>query len=134
MNSFRCGKLRLLYLLALAQLVGGPLVLLQVTFFCKTVAQELPRRELSSALVEAWDSSCAVTEGVAVANDPQQQPLSRQKKDPTKWTKVKQPVLPWEFRRFQPAIQSVVMCGVLYEKAWTPVWPQAPPGPPPRVG
>jgi hypothetical protein len=54
-NWFRTGKWRFLYLLALAQLVGGPLVLLQFTVFCKMALHETPRVGVAKAAVGVWN-------------------------------------------------------------------------------
>ena len=56
MEFVRNGKLRLLYVLALAQLVGGPLVLLQVTLLCKLTLHEAPLIGMADAAVRAWHS------------------------------------------------------------------------------
>jgi hypothetical protein len=53
MAFLRTGKLRLLYVLALAQLVGGPLVLLQVTLFCKLTVKEVPHMKVAEAAARA---------------------------------------------------------------------------------
>ena len=56
MALFRCRKMRFPYLLALLQLVGGPLVLLHVSVFCKATLEEAPRVGIAKAAAAAWHS------------------------------------------------------------------------------
>ena len=136
MNFFRTGKFRFLYLLALVQLVGGPLVLLQVTVFSKLMLHETPRVGMAKAAVSAWRSAdfqavLAPTE-VAKADDLKTTPSGKDQK--AKLEKAKEPVIPWRTVRLDLAAVTVRVDGVNRERFWTPAWPQAPPGPPPRVG
>lgn len=136
MNFLRTGKLRFLYWLALAQLVGGPLVLLQVTVFCKVALHETPRVGMAKAAMQAWQSD----DFQAVLASPDGVPSRERKSAPPadgpklKLEKAKQPVIPWETPRLVLADLSG-HCGIVDRaRTWTPAWPQAPPGPPPRVG
>ena len=136
MNFFRTGKFRFLYLLALVQLVGGPLVLLQVTVFCKLTLHETPRIGMTKAAVSAWRSAdfqavLAPVE-VAKADDSKSDPSRNGPK--VKLEKAKEPVIPWRAARLDFAALAVRVNVVDRERFWTPAWPQAPPGPPPRVG
>jgi hypothetical protein len=56
MNFFRTGKFRLLYWLALIQLVGWPLVHFQVAVFCKLTLYETPRIGMVKVAVRALES------------------------------------------------------------------------------
>jgi hypothetical protein len=136
MNCFRTGKLRFLYLLALAQLVGGPLVLLQVTVFCKLTLHEAPRMGMANAAVHTWQSKdfqTVLTATAATGTDDTQSmpPCGDPKGQPDK---SKTPISAWE-----PAPLVLINLSGRYKsqecaRTWTPAWPQAPPGPPPRVG
>ena len=136
MTFARLGNLRFLYLLALVQLVGGPLVLFQVTVFCKVALHEAPRVGMAKAAVRAWQSDdfqtvLAAADGVRSRESKWLPPTGDPK---PKLEKAKPPMIPWE-----PA--ALVLCLLsdhckIADRArtWTPAWPQAPPGPPPRVG
>ncbi|MES2440185.1 MAG: hypothetical protein V4584_14040 [Verrucomicrobiota bacterium] len=136
MNFLRTGKLRFLYLLALAQLVGGPLVLLQVTVFCKLTLHEAPRMGVAKAAAEAWSSEDFQTV-LATADIPG---TDGRKAPPSpdgpkvKLEKAKLPVIPWQAAEW--VVTDVSRHCKIADRArvWTPAWPQAPPGPPPRVG
>ena len=130
MSFFRCRKLRFLYLLALIQLVGGPLVLLQVTVFCELTLKESPRIGIAKAAIEAWKSD-GFQSALAEHSNPEKN--SRKEGDGEKPEKAKQIPLPWSFPAESTDIlrnesQSVAE----NEVTWTPLWPNAPPGPPPR--
>jgi hypothetical protein len=133
MDFPRARKLRLLYVLALAQLVGGPLVLLQLTFFCKLTLQEAPRVGMARAAVQAWhsdDFQTALWACVSTAPEEKKSPARDPQPDPEK---AKLPVIPWaagNLALFVPPDDSELG---LRSKFWTPAWPHAPPGPPPRV-
>lgn len=134
MTFARLGKLRFLYLLALAQLVGGPLILLQVTIFCKVALHEAPRLGMAAAAMEAWQSddfqAIFSASYLAQGSDRKSTPPVR---DPS-LEKVKHPVVPWHMPRL--ILNTVAShCKIADRaRAWSPAWPQAPPGPPPRVG
>lgn len=137
MSSFRGGKLRFLYLLALLQLVGGPLVLLQVTVFCKLVAREAPAAGIAKATERAWnsaefDAALAATKP-AVGHDGKKSSVPDEGPH-SKTPPSKQVFSPWMERRWNVLAVAAACRVAEREKNWTPVWPQAPPGPPPRLG
>ena len=128
-------KLKFLYLLALCQLLAGPLVLLQVVVFCQKAAPEIPRQGLVSAAQIAWHSDefqAALRQADPICKDSKS---SVPKSDPSlKLLKAKMPIIAWHLpvlRIF--ASKQFVLCPDR-ERIWMPTWPQAPPGPPPRVG
>ncbi len=129
MELFRCAKMRPLYLLALLQLVGGPLVLLHVTLFCKLTLHEAPRMGMANAAVAAWES-----EGFqkALLADALPEKHSRKEGDGAKPKPEKQAPPSMDF---PTAPAATATCGgTVAERlvTWTPRWPNAPPGPPPR--
>ena len=136
MSFFRAGKMRWLYLLALAQLVGGPLVLLQVTVFTKLALHEAPRMGVAKAAIHAWHSEdfhAVLGHSHGVRKDLSKSPDPRDGPAP-KLEKGKMPAVPW----MTTGVSLVVLarcCPVVdHARVWTPAWPQAPPGPPPRMG
>lgn len=135
MNFLRTGKLRFLYWLALAQLVGGPLVLLQVTVFCKLALHETPRVGVATAAMRAWQSEdfqAVLAAADAVRPGEKNSPPPAGPK--LKLEKAKLPITPWEPTSLALADVSRHCKIVDLARTWTPTWPQAPPGPPPRVG
>lgn len=136
MNLFRTGKMRFLYLLALVQLVGGPLVLLQVTVFCKLALHEAPRVGMVKATVGAWNSDefHAVAAHADVAKNDSSKKVPPTDEPKQKMEKSKLPVIPWECGQMDAAAIAVHCKIVDRARIWTPAWPQAPPGPPPRLG
>lgn len=133
MGFLRSGKLRYLYLLALAQLVGGPLVLLHVTVFCKLTLREAPRVGFAQAAVEAVVSD--EFRDCAHAGLPKRDTPARDngEGDPKpKLEKPQQPPAPWaaERRFLADAVKRAKIADTA--RTWTPAWPNAPPGPPPR--
>ncbi len=125
-----CGKLRMLYLLALVQLVGGPLVLLHVTWFCKTTMDLAPKCGLKQAALVAWHDSGERLDSVS---DPL--PLKKEKAPvETQSGKPKMPPVFWQAPAFRLVNLEVRIATVWNDRMWTPAWPQAPPGPPPRLG
>lgn len=133
MGFFRSGKLRYLYLLALAQLVGGPLVLLHVTVFCKLTVREAPRMGFAQAAAVALDSdefrACA-SAGLPKRETPAKE--SPESDPKPKLEKPSQPPAPWmaEWRIFAHDVKGAAIAETA--RTWTPAWPNAPPGPPPR--
>lgn len=131
---FRSGKFRLLYLLALAQLVGGPVVLLQVTLFSRLVIREAPRVGIAEAVSIAVDSP-EFRESLADAELPRKDATKPERKEgKTKPDSPTTPDFPW---MVEPPAHSEdpALCGVPeHYRIWTPQWPNAPPGPPPRIG
>jgi hypothetical protein len=133
MGFFRSPKMRLLYLLALAQLLGGPLVLLHVTVFCKLTVREVPRVGFTEAAVAAL-SSDEFRECTEAALPKHDMPAkdSREGDPKPKLEKPNQPPAPWVAERI--VFAQDVLCTSVTDAAltWTPIWPNAPPGPPPR--
>jgi hypothetical protein len=129
-------KLKILYLLALFQLVAGPLVLLQVTVLFKLTSRETPSRGVTVAFKKAWSSN----EFQATFELPEAHRQDRFKsplptKDPAgKLLTMKMPVTFWHQDPLVLVITSELVPCSDWERMWTPTWPQAPPGPPPRVG
>lgn len=127
--------MKILYLLALAQLVGGPLVLLQVTLFCKlTFAHNSGQGWLEAARV-ALNSD-------EFRTGPQLQPLRESTdgkskpapQDPSKMEKSKAPMIAWAASPMRHSLIELPCMTGVHDDSWTPTWPHAPPGPPPRVG
>lgn len=136
MDFPRAGKMRWLYLLALAQLVGGPLVLLQVILFCKLTVHEAPRTGVIQAAAKAWhsdDFQKTLVVGNTVRKDHSKAPAPTDGHAP-KLEKAKMPVLPWMESPVALVCLSRHVRIVDHARMWTPAWPQAPPGPPPRIG
>lgn len=131
---FRSGKFRLLYLLALVQLVGGPVMLLHVTLFSKLVIREAPRVGVVRAVAFAWDSP-EFRESLADAAPPRKDAAKPEKKEgKAKPDSPTTPDFPWMAE--PPGDDGdPALCGVPgHSRIWTPQWPNAPPGPPPRIG
>jgi hypothetical protein len=135
MSSKGDRKPSMLYLLALLQLVGGPLILLQVTLFCKLTVRDAPQIGIAAAVSHVWNSDEfqeAFDRNVAVYNQEQSpHPLKDQK------TKADKSKFPFVIGKTQPPLITVSCIrwkAIACERIWTPTWPQAPPGPPPRVG
>ncbi len=129
MGLLQCHKLRPLYLLALLQLVGGPLVLLHVTMFCKLTLDETPRMGMAKAVEAAWKS-----EGFqkALLADALPEKPARKEGDGPKPKLEKQVPSGLDFPT-APALANVCINNVAERiVTWTPRWPNAPPGPPPR--
>lgn len=130
MNRRVFGKLRMLYLLALVQLVGGPLVLLHVAWFCKTTMDLAPERGFKLAALAAWQDS---GERLDAVSNPL--PLKKEKAPVETGTgKAKMPPVFWQALEFRSVNREVRVATVWLDRMWTPAWPQAPPGPPPRLG
>jgi len=131
---FRSGRFRFLYLLALAQLVGGPLVLLQVTLFSKLVISEAPRVGIVEAVSVAWDSP-EFQESLVATTLPWKNATETGKKEgKAKPDSPALPVFPW-MAEPPECDDDPAVCGVPgHFRIWTPQWPHAPPGPPPRIG
>lgn len=128
-------KTRILYLLALLQLVGGPLILLQVTFFCKLTLREAPEIGIAAAASQAWNSD--EFQAVLIGDIPKrnQNQFPHPSQDPgSKVEKVKSPFIHWQTEAPFVDTACVRWKMISVERVWTPAWPQAPPGPPPRLG
>jgi hypothetical protein len=129
-------KLRTLYLLALFQLVAGPLVLFQVSVLSKMVVREAPTHGISKAVSLAWNSpefQAALSEGELpeLVKSKQTAPTSDPK---ATLVKVKMPCIDWQDTRLVWVNASTPVPRTRGARTWTPAWPQPPPGPPPRVG
>lgn len=123
-------SVRTLYLLALFQLVAGPLVLGLVFAFAKITVREAPLHGLAKAVQKAWQSPEVQTALQAVTQETQDS--SRSSLPKAAKDKVKIIGVAWTLETFavaEPA-QSKVSATL---QAWTPASPQAPPGTPPRA-
>lgn len=126
--------MRTLYLLALLQLLGGPVVLLHVTVFCKLTVSEAPRIGITEAAFDALASEefreCAHA-GLPKRDTPAKE--NREGDPKPKLEKPNQPPAPWmvEHRIFAHDVKSTAIAETV--RTWTPAWPNAPPGPPPRL-
>ena len=129
MGMFRYRKLRLLYLLALLQLIGGPIVLLHVTVFAKLTLNETPRLGIAKAAVAVWKS-----EGFqkALVADALPEKPARKEGDGAKPKIAK--LAPYHSDFPISPMCFATASGMTAERVvtWTPRWPNAPPGPPPR--
>jgi hypothetical protein len=125
---------RSLYLLALFQLVAGPLVLVTVMTFCKMVVHETPTQGVVKAMTSAWHSD-EVQSLVDVACDRQARdeqgpvPSKKQTTEHGKFIAIAWDVVPQAVK-----LSLQASCPEDWTSTWTPAWPQAPPGTPPRVG
>ncbi len=129
-------KLRSLYLLALFQLVAGPLVLFQVSVLSKMVVREAPAHGISKAMSLAWNSpefQSALSEGELpeLVKSKQTAPTSDPK---ATLEKAKMPCIDWQAAPIVWVNASTPLQRMDGARTWTPAWPQPPPGPPPRVG
>jgi len=129
-------KLRSLYLLALFQLVAGPLVLFQVSILSKMVVREAPAHGITKALALAWESpdfqsTLSEAEQPDLVESKQTTPTSNPK---ASLVKMKMPCIDWQDARLVWTNASTPVPRTDGARTWTPAWPQPPPGPPPRVG
>jgi len=129
MGMFRCRKLRPLYLLALLQLVGGPLVLLHVTAFCKLTLDETPRMGMAKAAVAAWKSDGF--QEALVADSLPEKPVRKEGDGPKPKMETQAPST-FDFPTAPAAVDVGSGAVAVRVVTWTPRWPNAPPGPPPR--
>ncbi len=134
-NLPRGRKLKFLYVLALFQLVAGPLVLWQVTVFTKLAAREAPSSGVAAAFMKAWHSD----EFQAALQDTQP-PGKKDAKSPLPTSDPKGKLLKgdlhaalWKSTRLPRISADGLVLRSDWSRRWTPVWPQAPPGPPPRM-
>lgn len=129
-------NVRLLCLLALGQLVVGPLVLVlvQATTLCRLTVREAPVHGMA-AVSRAWQSeefqSALVRSADVVAGRSKPSLPGRESK--AKPGKVKITATPWQSLPVPPVEESRAEQWAHTPDAWTPAWPHAPPGPPPRV-
>ncbi|MCB1208563.1 MAG: hypothetical protein KDK97_04505 [Verrucomicrobiales bacterium] len=123
---------RWLYLLALFQLVGGPLVLMQVMVFCKITAREAPVRGVMKAVAIALESPEFQAQCVASNELRADQPgrtVPPKKVDGGK----KIHGIGWRAQPFPMALWSANLTWQPLEDVCLSAWPQAPPAPPPRL-
>jgi hypothetical protein len=135
---FQGNQLKFLYLLALFQLVAGPLVLLQFTVFCKLTVPEIPRQGLVVAVEKSWQSGefqTVLKLPEATVDADTKSPLPGSDPPAKALMKAKMPCIAWagDFSALAVPASELVPCAD-WARVWTPAWPQAPPGPPPRVG
>jgi len=126
-----------LYVLALFQFVAGPLVILQVSLLCRLTVSDIPEKGIGPAFVKAWHSDefqMALTTGKITAGTKESKAPSPSKEPMSGSAKIKMPPTDWQTGRTLPP-PSIGLASISdWCRRWTPVWPQAPPGPPPRVG
>jgi hypothetical protein len=122
---------RWLYLLAMFQLVAGPLVLTQVVVFCKLTLKSLPEQTLTEAVVDAWESA-EFGEAVAAAQASGDKGLPAPGKK-TSQPDIKQVGVLWSaaLRVFPPS--PALHAYAAWRSDWTPREPDDPPGHPPCV-
>ena len=127
---------RSLYLLALFQLVGGPLVLLSVILFSKLMVTHSSQHGLKAGVVEALQSVEWKTVTNAFMNAEQDAATNQAPLAPTKIKEVKakcfaiaQAMLPLQIREL-----TSTKLPMEWESVIVADWRQAPPNPPPRLG
>lgn len=129
-------KLRSLYLLALFQLVAGPLVLFQVSVLSRMVVRETPVHGITTALNLAWNSP--EFQSALCDAEPSELVKSKQTiptRDPKSVSvKLEMPCIDWWDAQQVWVNASTPVPRTDGTRTWTPQWPQPPPGPPPRVG
>ncbi len=121
----------MLYLLALFQLVAGPLVLGVIFTFAKVTVREAPQQGIAKAVQSAWQNPEVQTAFQALTQESQEtskQSLPKATKD-----KVKIMGVAWASASFV-LVDLAPSKAEVRARAWTPAWPQAPPGTPPRLG
>jgi hypothetical protein len=127
-------KYRSLYLLALFQLVGGPLVLLPVILFSKLGVKEVAAHGFTKGLSQAWHGAGWQSAMEAVLQGDVGLPSTEKDKTPQRTKDAKEKLFATELERPMSApIRDVVervpwKPGDVFALART----QAPPGPPPR--
>jgi hypothetical protein len=127
---------RHLYLLALFQLLVGPLVLVQVTMFCTLTVRELPQHGVAAAVARAWHND----QFQSLLNASHEERIETSKSSlpdasgKAKLKVAKISMVAWQALPALPAAPAKLGSLPAHAEAWTPAWPQAPPGPPPRVG
>jgi hypothetical protein len=128
------GKLKLLYLLALFQLLAGPLILLQIAAVCQLTVKEASHHGVVVAVEKAWSGDHLDVFAEVPDHQADKSRPSAPTSDPKgKLLKDKFPVTPWMATSFRiTGIARHIPCPD-WERMWTPAWPQAPPGPPPRA-
>ena len=121
----------MLCLLALFQLIAGPLVLVTVFSFAKVTVREAPSQGVVNAMSAAWRSH-EVQTALHVANDDAR---DTSKSAPTKAAKDKVKLIGISWSGTRVVIDAAATQSVQARvETWTPAWAQAPPGTPPRFG
>ena len=128
-------KYRTLFLLVMLQVVVGPLVLLQVSVFCSLTVREVACQGVTKALVKAWKSDTFQSLFNACDADSVQKRQGSLPSDDGKvgQTKVKIQLLTWLPTAVPPSPPATLGDWQYEGRSWTPAWPQAPPGTPPRA-
>jgi hypothetical protein len=129
-------KMKWLYVLGMFQLIAGPLMILQVTLLCKLTFREMPEEGIGPAVSKAWHSGkfqAALVTGNLVTSKSKESP-SPTKEPVADSGKQKMPVTDWRATRPLPPPSIGLAAFSDWCRRWTPVWPQAPPEPPPRIG
>jgi len=124
---------RWLILLALFQLVAGPLVLLQVMVFCQVTAEKVPEHGIVKAAGEAWQSvefqrTLDVAATVHTQSSSAPAPEKSFQPDQNKILGTLWVPMPALVRPSADPLPGTALRGT-----WTPVCQSAPPGQPPRV-
>lgn len=129
-------KSKYLYLLALFQLVAGPLVLMQVSVFCSLTVREAPRQGVAKAMAQAWKSETFQSLLAASSTDKMHTDKGSLPSNDDKAgnAKAKVHLLAWQAAPMLSLPPAKLGDWQIQARAWTPAWPQAPPGTPPRVG
>ena len=122
---------RTLYLLALFQLVAGPAVLMGVLVLGKLTVKEAPKHGVAEAFAKAWQSH--EFQALLQSNDVPAHPDSKIPLPKPEPTKAKLHVISWSTAPALIPTRTNSSASYAWLDAWTPTWPQAPPGPPPRV-
>ncbi|RBP44317.1 hypothetical protein DES53_104136 [Roseimicrobium gellanilyticum] len=136
--SFLRSKFRHLYLLALFQLVGGPLVLVPMLMMSKAVVRETAQHGVVKGFHEAmvsleWEEAREMVRNGVVPEWSSSSTKAPGKKEKAKDGKPKLDFVTWT----TPALMELE--GILVRRAaweWQPMassWANAPPSPPPRV-
>ena len=124
---------RSLYLLALFQLVAGPLVLVAVLTFCKVLVHEAPSQGVVKAVTSAWHSDAVqslidTTCDQPTTDSPAKGPVKKMNTDTGKFIAIA-----WDLAA--PHLNHLLKATPPHDwvATWTPASPEAPPGTPPRV-
>jgi len=129
-------KMKWLYVLGLFQLMAGPLIILQVSLLCKLTVREVPEEGIGPAFTKAWRSGefqAALATGKPMVSKGEKSP-SPSREPVAGAEKVKMPATDWRAGNLLPPPSIGLAACSDWCRRWTPVWPQAPPGPPPRIG
>ena len=126
---------RHLFLLALFQLVAGPLVLMQVSVFCSLTVREAPRQGVAKAMAKAWHSEAfqsllSASDADRMETDKGPPPANDSKAGTVK---AKIDLLAWQPMPALSLPSARLVNWGPQSRTWTPAGLQAPPGPPPRV-